>query len=648
MLIAAAARARHLGLNDLYVTGVEVDPELPVGVGSGVPTSVVRGDIFAVLADLDGQYAHNFDAVVGNPPYVRFESLGALYRQANPQLLDSTAVRFPGRADGELAALGIKSLLLASCFPSTWSSAARLQAAQAELSTGGRLPRLSGHERLWAEAVVDYPIRADLSIPVWLAAWRLVRAGGRVAFVTTDSWESRSYGKALRKFIGAAMQPALIVRQRRSWFTDAQVRASLVVCKAQARHSSEQCVIVEVPQDANLADPEVLHRHSRSRASGADPDALALASSKLLDVIASKGITGWMVRRSVAIEPPQERGRTAVHVGSVLPQALRSLVPDRSERLASLEELGVTVQQGLRTGCNPFFYVRIEREAGDSVEVRTDVEMGATTGEFDRRYLLPVLRYQHEVRGFATSSATLGSRALVIRNALTSSDFLLAQQRYPVSWLRRWVVADGLHALAGDLDQYVQEAAGRVLVRGGRERRIPQLSAVRPNERWPASKSDSPPPPPRGWYSLPLAPRHVPDILVPRVVDRLPRFVLNDADVLVDANFSSLTVTGPLPKPYFLAVLNSSWVRVWTELMCTPMGGGALKVEAEQLGRLPIPSHDAETVEVLSRLGSELVASGEVSRMWLRQVDEHVSGLSASGERLRREGEAIASKRARR
>jgi hypothetical protein len=87
---------------------------------------------------------------------------------------------------------------------------------------------------------------------------------------------------------------------------------------------------------------------------------------------------------------------------------------------------------------------------------------------------------------------------------------------------------------------------------------------------------------------------------------------LNTSDrVLIDANFSTLWLEKKSKVTRFslLAVLNSSWCLTAMESIGSVMGGGALKLEATHLRRLPIPEMTAATWKLLDELGRELVHS---------------------------------------
>jgi len=77
--------------------------------------------------------------------------------------------------------------------------------------------------------------------------------------------------------------------------------------------------------------------------------------------------------------------------------------------------------------------------------------------------------------------------------------------------------------------------------------------------------------------------------------------------VLIDANFSTLSLTrAQLPVEALFALLNSVWAKACLETIATPMGGGALKVEAAHLRILPLPRLDTDSITRLQSIGADL------------------------------------------
>ena len=111
-----------------------------------------------------------------------------------------------------------------------------------------------------------------------------------------------------------------------------------------------------------------------------------------------------------------------------------------------------------------------------------------------------------------------------------------------------------------------------------------------------------------------------------RVNNRSPRAFLNSLDqpCLIDANFSTFLLSdGPMTPEGLLALLNSTWTRACMEVLGTPMGGGALKIEAAQLRTLLVPQLEKDDIDALSNLGrnlSSLPLTSDISRL-IKNID---------------------------
>ena len=156
---------------------------------------------------------------------------------------------------------------------------------------------------------------------------------------------------------------------------------------------------------------------------------------------------------------------------------------------------------------------------------------------------------------------------------------------------------------------------------------IPDLSAVRTNVRRPANARDVP----RFWYMLPaFTARHLPVIFTPRINHGTPAVALNtQPPILIDANFSTLWAEERRWTVHALyALFHSSWCRAAMESAGTPLGGGALKLEATHIRQVPIPVLSDRDCERLAALGQQL-AAGVPSA--LHQIDMFILAASLPG-----------------
>jgi hypothetical protein len=154
------------------------------------------------------------------------------------------------------------------------------------------------------------------------------------------------------------------------------------------------------------------------------------------------------------------------------------------------------------------------------------------------------------------------------------------------------------------------------------------LTAVAPNQFLPPIKGPATAGPPRFWYRIGLRHRHRPDVFVPRIVDKHVRAYWNVARAsVVDANFSTLLCENArVTPPALMAVLHSSWLRAMAEEIATPLGGGALKVEATHLRTVTLPEMTGAEWEALDRIG-RMVSNADAD--FVESVDDVVMGAAA-------------------
>ncbi len=279
--------------------------------------------------------------------------------------------------------------------------------------------------------------------------------------------------------------------------------------------------------------------------------------------------------------------------------------------------------QGLRTGCNRFFYVTA---CGSPDRGRVSVEASSLFQH--RRFAVPsgairpVLRRQAELRVLEDGDIPDG-RVLDLRR------WVLPEDSEAVA------AAAALYAACGeappeimpdDLAAYVRAAAAASTDDAG-GKLIPQLSAVATNVRIARGGNITP----RFWYMLPdFTPRHLPAAFVPRINDGVPWVECNrDPALLIDANFSTFWApNGEWPRHALKALLNSTWCRAFMEAIGTPLGGGALKLEATHLRHLPVPVLSAAAKRDLEQAGRQLTRDAADT---LLRIDGIVLGAVLEG-----------------
>ena len=297
-----------------------------------------------------------------------------------------------------------------------------------------------------------------------------------------------------------------------------------------------------------------------------------------------------------AVEPNSDLGPIR---GFFMPEALTGW-RNRNKGdcpLTTLAELGIKIGQGLRTGANEFFYATKVSDEKDSVILESSRLMGRKSVRVPQRAALPVLRRQSELpEGYVVKPDQLPGRVLALQEFALPEDIAKIQSGAAKQFI----------PIPGELADWIRFAETINVGDERDEKRIYELSAVAPNIR---REDQSRSIPPRFWYMLPaFAPRHIPDLIIPRINGGLPRVYKNEhRGAVVDANFSTIWVTGDAPDIWgLLALLNSAWCVAALECTASVMGGGALKVEATHLTRLPVPLISDSDWQALAKLGKLL------------------------------------------
>jgi hypothetical protein len=610
--VALAALARGARLSRL--DGIELDSETAAFCGrrmaalraddAAESSHIVTGSAFdpAATTALD---MPAYDLVITNPPYVRY------------QLQNGN-----GAGIGDVRQ-GLSAIIEA---------------------------RMSGGERvLWQSLVDGYSGLADLSVPAWLLSALLTRPGGRLALVVPATWRSRDYADVVRYLLLRAFRLEYIVADTQpGWFSDALVRTHLLIARRLSWDEAQTPVSDRLPVLAATwlqVAPEAARGVSLVGSAFPEPEperAFAAWAG------ATSGDVPGIERRIFELNEEwrtleQRLGRkrwfqkvenkrhalslfTAENVTqAAIPEGLRNMLPTGAEpaHLQTLEQSGIRVSQGLRSGCNRFFYVAI---AGDEEGETVTVAASGTFQNMQIRVpvaaLRPVLHRQADMQVFADGRVPA-------TRALDLSDWVLPEDQSIVAaaaetYRKRRVSAP--RVMPPELASFVRLAARTAPDLNEPARFIPDLTAVRTNVRRPANGRDVP----RFWYMLPaFTARHLPAIFIPRINHGTPAVALNtQPPSLIDANFSTLWSEQRQWSAHALyALFHSSWCRAAMETAGTPLGGGALKLEATHIRQVPIPALSNRDCEKLSALGQQLSAGAPSAQ---HQIDMFILGASLS------------------
>lgn len=584
------ASCLEVGATPTLLAGIEIDRWARDACADRLPRATcILGSTFD--PDTISQLPQpEWDLVIGNPPYVRYQSLSEKKEVGNS---------LP-------SAMQIRTGLL--------QTLPRLSALDAE------------DKRLFAQLINGYSGLSDLAVPSWILCAGLVKLGGRLALVVPESWLTRDYATIVHYLLFRWFDIEFIVEdEHASWFDDAQVKTTLIVAKRVKRRASalvrtDSSTYCHILISAAAASPEspigriVLaggqspERNFAKQArswlqNGANhPTGLVRArpaSMKLAcaNMMAAASGQKWLA----AVGETGSQAAEGIYVSHEIDDWLARR--DVSPVFTTFESQSVAVGQGLRTGANSFFYAD-GRRASDHIALTFSGPLAGLSARAPNSVVRPVIRRQSELpAGFTVSPELATGWVLDLRQHALPEDLGDTDMFTPIYERMPESIAKVVRAAA--LANFGSEA---------KPQKVWDLTAVSPNIR-PAARGM----PPRHWYMLPdFAARHLPDILLARVNSSTPTAYLNkDRQCLIDANFSTMwTLQGSKwSASALLALMNSAWAQVVIETSGTVMGGGALKVEAAHLRRFPVPAFNNEQLCELSQLGNELADKTEHARM---------------------------------
>lgn len=610
LLDAAAMTARAGQIERL--DGIELDPETAnfccrrtaalQSEGAVTETRIFTGSAFdpAIVAALD---TPGYDLVITNPPYVRYQSQ------------NGNGAGFSSARTGLSAIVGA---------------------------------RMVDRERaLWQALVEGYSGLADLSVPAWLLSALLTRPGGRLALVVPATWRSRDYADVVRYLLLRAFRLEYIVADTQpGWFSDALVRTHLVIARrlswdeaqtpVSGRSSLPTATLLQVAPAAAGGEslvggafpgPEP-ERNFAEWAGRANREVPGIESRSFALDEEWRTLEQRLERKSWFQKAEHRRDALPLFsVGdvrpAVMPEGLRDMLPPGAApaHLQTLEQAGIRVSQGLRSGCNRFFYVTlVGKDRGEAVLVEASDSFQKMKFRVPVETLRAVLHRQTDMKSFANGRVPA-------TRALDLSDWVLPEDQPVVAgaaeaYLKRRTPAP--RVMPPELASFVRLAARYAPDPREPGRFIPDLTAVRTNVRHASNGRDIP----RFWYMLPsFTARHLPAIFTPRINHGTPAVALNSQPpILIDANFSTLWADERRWTAHALyALFHSSWCRAAMEAAGTPLGGGALKLEATHIRQVPIPVLSDRDCERLTALGQQLAAAVPSAR---HQIDMFILAAS--------------------
>jgi hypothetical protein len=576
-----------------HILGVEIDELVASACQKRLPQAmIICEDAFKSQAIITER---GWDLVVTNPPYVRYQLQN-----------DDSSVMPTGKS--------IRSNL------------------------GTLLTQLTyldeDEKNLLLRIAKNYSGLSDMAVPSWILCAALVKMGGILAMVVPETWLNREYAKPIQYLLLKTFDILCIARDVNAcWFDNAQVRTCILIAKKKqitplSDVKGDTTLVIDLGSEL-VSEGSLIDNLTWKGVSGRE------ALTNLLSSKTNASGHGFSVdiRKTTSLFPylfatqriPKWTLSSDFQCSNniaTLPLELCSVINDTSKHTyISLEDLGVHCGQGLRTGANDFFYFQIMSSTGNEYSLKTGKWFGEDKIiKVPHKYIIHCVQNRRQISGLAVNPKMIDTGILYLQDYIRSQDFVACTQS----------AANHFQELPSILNEYITAAEEYKNAKGIS---FKDYSAVKPNEKKFNSQYE------RFWYMLPhLSQRHIPNLCITRVSSTAAECIYvpqqKDRLIAVDANFVTLWGNSEETVKVCLALLNSTWSKCYLELLCTVMGGGALKIEASHLRNVLFPKFTSYQFHRLLDYGTRIADEGNISPELCAAIDSTVLEQFSDSEYL--------------
>ena len=408
--------------------------------------------------------------------------------------------------------------------------------------------------------------QADIYAYLFFHTGRFVKEGGRMGFITSNSWLDVAYGYELQKYMVNNFKIVAIIESRcEPWFEDAAVNTVVTIlerCSDKTERDDQIVKFVKVkrkladliPWDAKL---DAVNRWVGldglvQKVENAGIDYFKIEGSKITNTL--KGVETReddnfrirLVKQSELWEKLNAESKTAKWSQYLrAPQIYYEMMASDSDRFTKLDDVVTEIKCGIKTGVNEFFYLTEEKTSHWGIE---------------NEFLVPIIKSPRESESIIIEPASLQQKLFVcnLNKAQLKKKGKSGALRY-IEWGEKQSNADG--------------------------------------QKWNKVQSVSSR---ENWYALgDRKPSHILPFINSGDIHRV---LYNPSEVYVDHNLFEVSIEAD-SELGLLLYLNSSVAALFKELIGRAnLGEGGLKVEGVDWNSLTCPK--AKYLKELSKLGA--------------------------------------------
>lgn len=421
-------------------------------------------------------------------------------------------------------------------------------------------------KKLFCSVANNYSGLSDMAVPAWILCAALVKKGGYLAMVVPETWLTREYAMPIQYLLSKLFNIKKVFScGKTDSFPNALVKTNLIIAKRR--------------NEILLKDLE----HEKTHVMQNGKDEIHKTINLFPYFYDNLKSANWIKDKDKEF---LDDGPKAAQ----LPYEMLDMIQkNRSVKYIGLKELRMDCGQGLRTGANEFFYVQIVNSQDRECFVKSNSwDDGGKLYSVPSQMIIRTLRNRNDIRGLTVKAEQLCSGLLLFSKTAT-----------------------------GNIKKYVLSAEN---YRDRKGRSFKDYTAVSPNEKIINGHVV------KEWYCLPpLTSRHLPNLCVPRITAKESECLYieqkQSSPIAVDANMITLWGDNNRDVYISMAIFNSTWVKLLLELTCNVMGGGALKIEANNIKKIVVPDLDKALFDRLENLGSKLIELNTMNSNIQNEID---------------------------
>ncbi len=653
-----------------------------IDINNDESIEIVNGDTKNIPSE-------GFDLIIGNPAYIRYQALGYMFSEI-PQYIKDYYINIGKKLENSsdyvtFVGIYIRALLLCK--------SEHKQQILNNISKIVKKRMITEEDNEWESLVKSYSGLSDSTVPTWFLSYKLCEENGIIGYITSDSWLKKDYGNSLKKFIAKKSKLLYIFDMSNvNCFKDAQVNTSIVICQKSSMieeniNNNVKFIKFKTKQGKKVELETVISNILfKSNINIELESSLYIEFQKFVNNLNTdyedEYINIRLVKQNNLTIDEEEKliewGKY-FETGTVLDKIIK-------EDWEFIEKSSISVNQGMRSGYNNFFYFEsvdidtlvknkiidnisdcdfgykkweeLSDEEKLKIKFNNIINLPYDYKEKRNKYILVLFKYEDigskgisaifinrgnlrksiksikNINTYSIKDESCKTYILDVDKKVISEDYSVFESNYHGN-LDYWI-SKGFGILCESVEKYINFWNKLKIRNKDQYIGVKDMPVLKGYQNKPSKEKL-----PTMWYTLNFTDRHLPDMFLNRINHKDLNVILNNNSnkYVVDANFNTITFnnTSLDEKMIYFAIFNSTIFKMQLENNCGNLGGGALKVETSGIKKCKVPNIDnisEQTKEKLITLANELASRTLDEKNIIRKIDTLIVNETLKQEKV--------------